>query len=172
MTLLNKGYIVVPKKYVRELLFFLDAAGIDGEEYPKSDESVVGVAIEAQYGDIKNALLNIVTRFTKKGVLLNGEITVTCAGNYDGKFVITNGEFNALDQEEAVLRDVSMETLYNELRRRGATNNAEKLRCMTTEELAERFDTVTKDILAGNIQDRRQWRDWLQSEITGVGETR
>ena len=68
MTLLNKGYIVVPKKYVRELLFFLDAAGIDGEEYPKSDESVVGVAIEAQYGDIKNALLNIVTRFTKKGV--------------------------------------------------------------------------------------------------------
>ena len=37
MTLLNKGYIVVPKKYVRELLFFLYAAGIDGEEYPKSD---------------------------------------------------------------------------------------------------------------------------------------
>ena len=43
---------------------------------------------------------------------------------------------------------------------------------MTTEELAEWFDAVTKDILAGNIQDRNQWRDWLQSEITGVGETR
>lgn len=65
-----------------------------------------------------------------------------------------------------------METLYNELRRRGATNNAEKLRCMTTEELAEWFDAVTKDVLAGHIQDRSQWRDWLQSEITGVGETR
>lgn len=37
MTILNTGCIVVPKKYVRELLFFLDAAGIDGEEYPEED---------------------------------------------------------------------------------------------------------------------------------------
>lgn len=170
MTLLNTGCIVVPKKYVRELLFFLDAAGIDGEEYPEEDESVVGVEITDQYGDIEDALLNIVTRFTKKGVLLNGEITYS--GDNDGKFVIIDGEFNTLDLEESVLRDASTETLYNELRRRGATNNAEKLRCMTTEELAEWFDAVTKDVLAGHIQDRNQWRDWLQSEITSAGETR
>ena len=170
MTLLTKGYIVVPKKYVRELLFFLDAAGIDGEEYPEEDESVAGVEITDQYGDIEDALLNIVTRFTKKGVLLNGEITYS--GDSDGKFVIIDGKFNTLDLEESVLWDASTKTLYNELRRRGATNNAEKIRCMTTEELAERFDTVTKDILAGNIQDKNQWRDWLQSKITGVGETR
>lgn len=43
MTILNTGCIVVPKKYVRELLFFLDAAGIDGEEYPEEDESVACV---------------------------------------------------------------------------------------------------------------------------------
>ena len=167
MYLLNNGYITVPATNIRELVFFLDAAGIEVEECNGKDESIVKVEINELCGDIGADLARINSRFSERGILLNGEITYT--GEYDGKYVITNGEFIDLDHEKVVIWDASTEVLYKELRRREAKNNAERIRRMTDEELAEWFNTVTKDVLDGSTWDKKEWLKWLQTVNEDAG---
>ena len=42
--------------------------------------------------------------------------------------------------------------------------NADRIRSMTDEELAEWFDTVTKDVLGGSTWNKKGWLKWLRAE--------
>ena len=42
--------------------------------------------------------------------------------------------------------------------------NADWIRSMTDEELAEWFNTVTKDVLGGSTWNKKGWLKWLQAE--------
>lgn len=42
---------------------------------------------------------------------------------------------------------------------------AERIRSMTDEELAEWFSAVTDDVLNGSIWSKGGWMKWLQSEV-------
>lgn len=42
--------------------------------------------------------------------------------------------------------------------------NADRIRNMTDEELAEWFDTVTKDVLGGSTWNKKGWLKWLREE--------
>lgn len=42
--------------------------------------------------------------------------------------------------------------------------NADQIRNMTDEELAEWFDTVTKDVLGGSTWNKKGWLKWLREE--------
>ena len=45
--------------------------------------------------------------------------------------------------------------------------NADWIRSMTDEELAEWFNTVTKDVLGGSTWNKRGWLKWLRAESEG-----
>lgn len=45
--------------------------------------------------------------------------------------------------------------------------NADRIRSMTDEELAEWFNTVTKDVLGGSTWNKKGWLKWLRSESEG-----
>lgn len=42
--------------------------------------------------------------------------------------------------------------------------NADRIRSMTDDELAEWFDTVTKDVLGGSTWNKNGWLKWLRAE--------
>lgn len=42
--------------------------------------------------------------------------------------------------------------------------NVDRIRSMTDEELAEWFNTVTKDVLGGSTWNKKGWLKWLQAE--------
>jgi hypothetical protein len=42
--------------------------------------------------------------------------------------------------------------------------NADRIRSMTDEELAEWFNTVTKDVLGGSTWNKKGWLKWLKAE--------
>ena len=42
--------------------------------------------------------------------------------------------------------------------------NADRIRSMTDEELAEWFNTVTKDVLCGSTWNKKGWLKWLREE--------
>lgn len=42
--------------------------------------------------------------------------------------------------------------------------NADRIRSMTDEELAEWFNTVTKDVLSGSTWNKKGWLKWLREE--------
>lgn len=42
--------------------------------------------------------------------------------------------------------------------------NADRIRSMTDEELAEWFNTVTKDVLGGSTWNKKGWLKWLRAE--------
>lgn len=45
--------------------------------------------------------------------------------------------------------------------------NADRIRSMTDEELAEWFNTVTKDVLSGSTWNKKGWLKWLKAECEG-----
>lgn len=45
--------------------------------------------------------------------------------------------------------------------------NADRIRSMTDEELAEWFNTVTKDVLGGSSWNKKGWLKWLRAESEG-----
>ena len=45
--------------------------------------------------------------------------------------------------------------------------NAERIRSMTDEELAEWFNTVTKYVLGGSTWNKKGWLKWLRAESEG-----
>nr|DAU33292.1 MAG TPA: Protein of unknown function (DUF551) [Caudoviricetes sp.] len=45
--------------------------------------------------------------------------------------------------------------------------NADRIRSMTDEELAEWFNTVTKDVLGGSTWNKKGWLKWLRAESEG-----
>ena len=42
--------------------------------------------------------------------------------------------------------------------------NADRIRSMTDDELAEWFNTVTKDVLGGSTWNKKGWLKWLRAE--------
>ncbi len=50
---------------------------------------------------------------------------------------------------------------------RDTRTNADRIRSMTDEELAEWFDTVTKDVLGGSTWNKKGWLKWLKTESEG-----
>ena len=43
--------------------------------------------------------------------------------------------------------------------------NADRIKSMTDEELAEWFNTVTKDVLGGSTWNKKGWLKWLREEM-------
>ncbi len=50
---------------------------------------------------------------------------------------------------------------------RDTRTNADRIRSMSDEELAEWFDTVTKDVLDGSTWNKKGWLKWLKAESEG-----
>jgi len=123
MYLINNGHIMLPKntdkETVNELLKMLHEAHIIGDDYDEyfENEPIMRIEIDECYGDIEGDLLQIVSYFADKGILLNGEIEYI--GDYEGTYCISNGKFETLSEEEKVLRNFSTKELYQELTRRG-----------------------------------------------------
>lgn len=123
MYLINNGYITLPKnadkETVGELLKMLHEAHIIKDDFGEyvENEPTMRIEIEECYGDIEVDLLRIVSYFTDKGILLNGEVEYI--GDYEGTYCISNGKFEVLSEEEKILRNLSTKELYRELTRRG-----------------------------------------------------
>ena len=47
---------------------------------------------------------------------------------------------------------------------RDTRTNVDRIRSMTDEELAEWFNTVTKDVLGGSTWNKKGWLKWLREE--------
>ena len=52
-----------------------------------------------------------------------------------------------------------------------AITNADRIRSMSDEELAEWFSTVTDDVLRGSTWSKDEWMKYLQSEVEEHEET-
>lgn len=71
-------------------------------------------------------------------------------------------------KEHLTVMDRDFENVRAFLRDKKKTQtNADRIRSMTDEELAEWFDTVTKDVLGGSTWDKKGWLKWLREESEG-----
>ena len=115
MYLINTGSIYASKNVT-------DVAKILVEEeiyssldiVPVYDEQEIG--IEEVYGDIENKLDRVVDKCRALGISLSGEIDYS--GDAEGKYVIGKS-IEDLSKEECAIRDATVFTLLEELKRRG-----------------------------------------------------
>lgn len=119
MYLINTGSIYASKN-VTDVAKILVEEGIYSslDIVPVYDEQEIG--IEDVYGDIENKLDRVVDKCNVLGISLSGEVDYT--GDAEGKYVIgkTIGKnIEDLSKKECAIRDATVFTLLEELKRRG-----------------------------------------------------
>lgn len=79
---------------------------------------------------------------------------------FTGMCGIENGKW---DEDGCVIAWMPLPEPYRESEPHKQTN-ADRIRSMTDEELAEWFNTVTKDVLSGSTWNKKGWLKWLREE--------
>lgn len=62
------------------------------------------------------------------------------------------------------INDCPHEDIERDCEHYAPMTNADRIRSMTDEELAEWFNTVTKDVLSGSTWNKKGWLKWLRAE--------
>lgn len=115
MYLINTGSIYASKN-VTDVAKILVEEGIYSslDIVPVYDEQEIGIG--DVYGDIENKLDRVVDKCNVLGISLSGEVDYT--GDAEGKYVIGKS-IEDLSKEECAIRDATVFTLLEELKRRG-----------------------------------------------------
>ena len=118
MQLINRGSINVSSEFESLFITILDAAGFEDADENVSvvHETVATIEIN-EYGDIETKLKKVVDAFTALDIPI--DVNVNYYGDYEGRYIVSDGELVDLDKTEAAIMDSDDDLLIKELESRG-----------------------------------------------------
>ena len=117
MQIINHGSITVPLYAKSLLVTILDVVGF---EFVDDNILVDGIQATAEInedGDIEEKLRKVVNVFTALDIYIN--VSVNYYGDYEGRYIVSDGDLVDLDKTEVAIMDSSDESLIKELESRG-----------------------------------------------------
>lgn len=119
MQIINWGYIKVSSEFESLFVTILDAAGFeDAEDNVSVYEASATVEINED-GDIERKLNKVVDAFTALDISI--DVNVNYYGDYEGRYIVSDGDLVDLDKTEVAIMDSSDNDLIKELENRGYT---------------------------------------------------
>lgn len=119
MQIINLGYIKVSSEFESLFITILDAAGFeDAEDNVSVYEASATVEINED-GDIERKLNKVVDAFTALDISI--DVNVNYYGDYEGRYIVSDGDLVDLDKTEVAIMDSSDNDLIKELENRGYT---------------------------------------------------
>lgn len=119
MQIINWGYIKVSSEFESLFVTILDAAGFeDAEDNVSVYEASATVEINED-GDIERKLNKVVDAFTALDISI--DVNVNYYGDYEGRYIVSDGDLVDLDKTEVAIMDSSDDDLIKELENRGYT---------------------------------------------------
>lgn len=119
MQIINRGYIKVSSEFESLFVTILDAAGFeDAEDNVSVYEASATVEINED-GDIERKLNKVVDAFTALDISI--DVNVNYYGDYEGRYIVSDGDLVDLDKTEVAIMDSSDNDLIKELENRGYT---------------------------------------------------
>lgn len=119
MQIINQGDIRVPSEFESLFITILDAAGFeDAEDNVSVYEASATVSID-ECGDIERKLNKVVDAFTALDISI--DVSVNYYGDYNGRYIVRDGDLVDLDKTEVAIMDSSDNDLIKELENRGYT---------------------------------------------------
>ena len=118
MQLINQGYIIVPPNAKSLLVIILDVVGFEFVDDNILVDGMYTVEIN-EYGDIEEKLRKVVDVFTALDIYIN--VSVNYYGDYEGRYIVSDGDLVDLDKTEVAIMDSSDNDLIKELENRGYT---------------------------------------------------
>lgn len=117
MQIINRGYIKVSSEFESLFVTILDAAGFeDAEDNVSVYEASATVEINED-GDIERKLNKVVDAFTALDISI--DVNVNYYGDYEGRYIVSDGDLVDLDKTEVAIMDSSDNDLIKELESRG-----------------------------------------------------
>lgn len=119
MQIINHGSIIVPPNAKSLLVTILDVVGFEFvDDNILVDEIQATVEINED-GDIEEKLRKVVDAFTALDIYIN--VSVNYYGDYEGRYIVSDGDLIDLDKTEVAIMDSSDNDLIKELENRGYT---------------------------------------------------
>lgn len=119
MQIINQGDIRVPSEFESLFITILDAAGFEDAEDNVSVYEASATASIDECGDIERKLNKVVDAFTALDISI--DVSVSYYGDYNGRYIVRDGELVDLDKTEVAIMDSSDNDLIKELENRGYT---------------------------------------------------
>lgn len=119
MQMVNQGIISVPPNAKSLLVIILDVVGF---EFVDDNILVDGIQATVEInedGDIEEKLRKVVNVFTALDIYIN--VSVNYYGDYEGRYIVSDGDLVDLDKTEVAIMDSSDDDLIKELENRGYT---------------------------------------------------
>lgn len=119
MQIINQGIISVPPNAKSLLVIILDVVGF---EFVDDNILVDGIQATVEInedGDIEEKLRKVVNVFTALDIYIN--VSVNYYGDYEGRYIVSDGDLVDLDKTEVAIMDSSDDDLIKELENRGYT---------------------------------------------------
>lgn len=119
MQIINQGTITVPPNAKSLLVIILDVVGF---EFVDDNILVDGIQATVEInedGDIEEKLRKVVNVFTALDIYIN--VSVNYYGDYEGRYIVSDGDLVDLDKTEVAIMDSSDDDLIKELENRGYT---------------------------------------------------
>lgn len=119
MQIINRGRITVPPNAKSLLVIILDVVGF---EFVDDNILVDGIQATVEInedGDIEEKLRKVVNVFTALDIYIN--VSVNYYGDYEGRYIVSDGDLVDLDKTEVAIMDSSDNDLIKELESRGYT---------------------------------------------------
>ena len=117
MQIINHGSITVPPNAKSLLVTILDAAGFEFVDDNILVDGIQATASINEDGDIEEKLRKVVNAFTALDIYIN--VSVNYYGDYEGRYIVSDGDLVDLDKTEVAIIDSSDESLIKELESRG-----------------------------------------------------
>lgn len=119
MHIINQGDIRVPSEFESLFITILDAAGFEDAEDNVSVYEASATASIDEYGYIERKLNKVVDAFTALDISI--DVSVNYYGDYNGRYIVRDGDLVDLDKTEVAIMDSSDNDLIKELENRGYT---------------------------------------------------
>ena len=119
MELINYGSITVSPNAKSLLVIILDVVGF---EFVDDNILVDGIQATVEInedGDIEEKLRKVVNVFTALDISI--DVNVNYYGDYEGRYIVSDGDLVDLDKTEVAIMDSSDNDLIKELENRGYT---------------------------------------------------
>ena len=119
MQIINQGSITVPPNAKSLLVIILDVVGF---EFVDDNILVDGIQATVEInedGDIEEKLRKVVNVFTALDIYI--DVSVNYYGDYEGRYIVSDGDLVDLDKTEVAIMDSSDNDLIKELENRGYT---------------------------------------------------
>lgn len=119
MQTINQGSITVPPNAKSLLVIILDVVGF---EFVDDNILVDGIQATVEInedGNIEEKLRKVVNVFTALDIYIN--VSVNYYGDYEGRYIVSDGDLVDLDKTEVAIMDSSDDDLIKELENRGYT---------------------------------------------------